>query len=420
MIGMIRQAQKVRIYPTDEQKQQLAGAMGCCRWWWNYALTKSIETYKETGQGLSRSGLNALLPNLKKENEWLKTEVYSQSLQQTSLNLSRAFINFFEKRAKFPRYKSKHGKQAVSFPQSVKIIDDWIKLPKIGLVKAVFDRRYAGKIKTVTIGKDSSDKYFASILYEVEACFISGKVNKIIGLDLGIKDLCIAHDGKKTSKYANPKQIKKHEKNLARKQQKLARKKLTKDYMRASPLFSCSKTRQKAKKLVAKIHARITNARHDYLHKLSRKLVNESKVIVVENLNVKGMVGNHKLAKAISDCGWGMLVNFCDYKLERENKRLVEISRWFPSSHICPDCLTQQPKMDLSIREWICINQKCLKKHDRDEAASKNIRAEGIRMLKTDGAAVSASGGSVRQDRGRKTKVRQHPAKLETLSKSLI
>ena len=399
---MIRQAQKVRIYPSEEQKQQLAGAMGCCRWWWNYALNKSIETYKETGKGLSRSGLNALLPNLKQEHEWLKTEVYSQSLQQTSLNLSRAFINFFEKRAKFPRFKSKHRKQSVGFPQSVRVEDDYIYLPKIKLVKAVFDRRYCGTIKTVTVTKDSSDRYFASIIYELDACFISGSGNKIIGLDLGLKDLIIAHDGSKTSKYNNPKHFKKHEKNKKRKQQKLARKKLG------------SRTRAKARKLVAKIHARISNARQDYLHKLSRKLTNDNQVIVVENLNVKGMVRNHKLAKAISDCGWGTLVNFLDYKLERENKRLVEIDRWFPSSHICPDCLSVQPKMDLSIREWICINKACMTKHDRDEAASKNIRAEGIRIIKAEGTPASASGGSVRPDRGRKTKVRQHPAKLET------
>ncbi|MGL5940018.1 MAG: RNA-guided endonuclease InsQ/TnpB family protein [Waterburya sp.] len=401
---MIRQAQKVRIYPTDQQKQQLAGAMGCCRWWWNFALNKSIETYHNTGKSLSRAGLNALLPSLKEENEWLKTEVYSQSLQQTSLNLSRAFINFFEKRARFPRYKSKHGKQSVGFPQSVTIEGDSIKLPKIGLVKAVFDRRYEGTIKTVTVTKDSSDKYFASVLYELEACFISGNDDRIIGLDLGIKDFCIAHDGTKTSKYTNPRHFKKHEKNLARKQQKLARKQ--KD----------SKTRQKAKKLVAKVHARISNSRQDFLHKLSRKLTNESQVIVVENLNVRGLVRSPKLAKAISDVGWGMFVNFLSYKLEREDKRLVEIDRFFPSSHICPDCLTQTPKMDLSIREWTCLNKSCGKTHDRDTAASRNIRAEGIRIIKTDGTAVSASGGSVRPNRGRKTKVRQHPARLETLT----
>jgi putative transposase len=404
MIDMIRQAQKVRIYPTDEQKQQLAGAMGCCRWWWNFALNKSIETYKETGKGLSRSGLNAFLPNLKKEYEWLQTEVYSQSLQQTSLNLSRAFINFFEKRARFPRFKSKHGKQSVGFPQSVTIDGDLIKLPKIGLVKAVFDRRYGGKIKTVTVSKDSSDRYFASIIYELEACFISGSGDKILGIDLGVKDFAIVNDGKKTSKYTNPKQIKKHEKNLARKQKKLARKQVG------------SKTRQKAKKLVASVHARISNSRQDFLHKLSRKLTQISQVIVVENLNIRGLVRNHKLAKAISDCGWGMFVNFLSYKLSREDKKLIEIDRWFPSSHICPDCLIQQPKMDLSIREWTCINSSCNVVHDRDEAASRNIRAEGIRIIKADGAAVSASGGTVRPNRGRKTKVRQDPAKLETIT----
>jgi putative transposase len=139
-------------------------------------------------------------------------------------------------------------------------------------------------------------------------------------------------------------------------------------------------------------------------------------VIVVENLNVRGLVRNHKLAKAIFDVGWGMFVNFLSYKLEREDKRLVEIDRFFPSSHICPDCLTQQPKMDLSIREWTCLNELCGKTHDRDEAASRNIRAEGIRTIKTDGTAVSASGGTVRPNRGRKTKVRQDPAKLETPS----
>ncbi|MEM6610734.1 MAG: RNA-guided endonuclease TnpB family protein [Cyanobacteria bacterium P01_C01_bin.72] len=401
---MIRQAQKVRIYPSNDQKQQLAGAMGCCRWWWNFALNKSIETYKETGKGLSRSALNALLPNLKKENEWLKRDVYSQSLQQTSLNLSRAFINFFEKRAKFPRFKSKHKKQSVGFPQSVKVVDDSIKLPKIGLVKAVFDRRYHGKIKTVTVTKDSSDQYFASIIYEVEACFISGNGNKILSIDLGIKDFAIVHDGIKTSKYANPRHIKKHEKNLARKQKKLSRKQLG------------SRSRQKAENKVAKVHARISNSRQDFLHKLSRKLTNESQVIVVENLNIRGLVRNHKLAKAISDVGWGMFVNFLSYKLERENKKLIEIDRFFPSSHICPDCLTQQPKMNLSVREWTCVNSACNAHHDRDEAAAKNIRAEGIRMLKADGIAVSASEGSVRQNRGRKTKVMQHPAKLETPS----
>ncbi len=282
-------AQKIRLYPTTEQQHQLARAMGCCRFWWNHALNICNQTYKETGKGISRTGLNALLPKLKKEYEWLKTDVYSQSLQQTTLNLSRAFINFFEKRAKYPRFKSKHGKQSVGFPQHTSIQNNYLKLPKIGLIRAVFDRRYGGKIKTVTISKNSTGKYFASIIYEIDACFRSSNSDKILGIDLGIKEFAIVHDGSKTSKYVNPRHIKKHEKNLARKQKKLARKKLG------------SQSRQKAKKLVAKVHARISNSRQDFLHKLSRKLTNESKVIVVENLNVKGLVRNHKLAKAISD-----------------------------------------------------------------------------------------------------------------------
>ncbi len=141
MVDMIRVAQKIRLYPTSEQKQQLARAMGCCRWWYNHALNVCNQTYKETGKGISRSGLNALLPKLKEDYEWLKTDVYSQSLQQATLNLSRAFINFFEKRARYPRFKSKHRKQSVGFPQSARIEGDYIYLPKIKLVKAVFDRR---------------------------------------------------------------------------------------------------------------------------------------------------------------------------------------------------------------------------------------------------------------------------------------
>ncbi|MGF1481084.1 MAG: RNA-guided endonuclease InsQ/TnpB family protein [Cyanophyceae cyanobacterium] len=397
----MRVTQKVRIYPEPEQQQLLAKAMGCCRWWWNRALKISNQTYKETGKSISRNGLNAWLPKLKQEFEWLGTDVYSQSLQQTTLNLSRAFLNFFEKRARYPRFKSKHGKQTVGFPQGVKIESNAIYLPKLGLVKAVFDRRYAGKVKTVTVTKDATERYFASILYEVEACFISSSQgNKILGVDLGIKDFAIVTDGTKTSKYSNPKHFKKHEQNLARKQKKLARKQLG------------SKTRAKAKKLAARVHTRISNARQDFLHKLSRKLTNESQVVAVENLNVKGMVRNHKLASAISDVGWGRLVNFLSYKLEREEKRLVEIDRWFPSSKTCSSCLYQLDKLSLDIREWTCPS--CQTRHDRDSNAALNIRAEGIRLLKTEGTPVSASGGNVRPTRGRKTKTRQFPAKLET------
>mgnify|MGYP001810750131 CR=1 FL=1 len=397
----MHRAIKVRIYPDSEQSQKLSQVMGTARWWWNFALNLCNQTYKDTGKGLNRSALNAYLPQLKKEEEtkWLG-ECYSQVLQSTTLNLTKAFKNFFEKRAKYPRFKSYHGKQSCQYPQSVKIVDNCLKLPQVGLVKASIHRIFEGKIKTVTVTKTPTGKYFASILFETEQEFPEVNVTgKVAGIDLGIKDFAIVHDGIKTSKYQNPRQIKKYEKNLARKQQKLARKK------------AGSKTREKAKKLVAKVHEKTSNARQDYLHKLSRKIVNDNQVVVVENLNIKGMVKNHKLAKAINDVGWGMFVNFLDYKLKLKGGLLVEIDRWFPSSKTCSNCLYQMSEMPLEIREWTCPS--CGTRHDRDENAAKMIRAEGIRIIQTDGTAVSANGGTVRPKGGRKSVLRHEPMKLE-------
>jgi putative transposase len=375
--------------------------MGCSRWWYNYALNLCNQTYKETGKGLNRSAINAYLPKLKQEEEtsWLK-DCYSQVLQSATLNLTKAFKNFFEKRAKYPRFKSYHGKQSCQYPQSVLIVDGCVKIPQLGLVKASIHRIFDGKIKTVTVSKTPTGKYFASILFETEQEFPEVTITgKICGIDLGIKDFAIVHDGEKTSKYANPRHIKKHEKNLARKQQKLARKEKGK------------KNREKARKLVAKVHERTSNTRHDFLHKLSRKIVNNNQVVVVEQLNVKGMVRNHKLAKAISDVGWGTFVNFLGYKLKEKGGLLVEIDRWFPSSKTCSHCLYQMSEMPLEVREWTCPS--CGTVHDRDENASKNIRTEGIRMIQTDGTAVSASGGTVRPKGGRKSVLRHEPVNDE-------
>jgi len=327
-------------------------------------------------------------------------DCYSQVLQSATLNLTKAFKNFFEKRAKYPRFKCYHGKQSCQYPQNVKIVDGCLKIPQLGLVKASIHRIFDGKIKTVTVSKTPTGKYFASILFETEQDFpVVTIIGKICGIDLGIKDFAIVHDGEKTSKYANPRHIKKHEKNLARKQQKLARKQ------------KGSKNREKAQKLVAKVHERTSNTRHDFLHKLSRKIVNTNQVVVVEKLNIKGMVRNHCLAKAISDVGWGTFINFLDYKLKQKGGLLVEIDRWFPSSKTCSNCLYQMSEMPLDVREWTCPS--CGSHHDRDENASKNIRAEGIRIIKTDGIAVSANGGTVRPKGGRKSVLGHEPVKLE-------
>ncbi|MBE9200344.1 MULTISPECIES: RNA-guided endonuclease TnpB family protein [unclassified Nodularia (in: cyanobacteria)] len=398
---MLHKAVLVRLYPSKEQEIQLAQAFGCARWWWNYALNKSIETYKETGKGLSRVALNAFLPALKKAKEtlWL-ADCYSQILQATTLNLTTAYKNFFEKRAGFPKFKSKHGKQSIQYPQNVKIVDGNVKLPgNIGIVKAKIHRIIEGKIKTVTVCKTPSGKYFASILTEVEGENPTITFGKIYGIDLGLKHVAVVTDGEKVSKYDNPKHLAKHEKNLKRKQKKLARK------------HQGSSSRNKYRQVVAKVYERVSNSRQDFLHKLSYKLVSDSQAVIVENLHVKGMVRNHNLAKAISDCGWGTFTNFLAYKLERKGGKLVEIDRWFPSSKLCSNCFHQVSKMPLDVRQWTCPH--CGTHHDRDGNAAINIRAEGIRIIKAEGSAVSAVGGDVRPRLGRKSKLRHSPVSTE-------
>ena len=400
---MLHKAIKVRLYPTPEQEVLLAQHFGCARWWWNFGLNKSIEAYRDTGKGLGRSALNALLPALKKskETEWLG-ECYSQVLQAVTLNLTTAYKNFFEGRARFPRFKSKHSRQSIQYPQNVKVIGNTVKLPgKVGAVKAKIHRSIEGTIKTVTVSLEPSGKYYASILTEVEGENPAPSTEgRVIGVDLGLKHFAVTSDGKKVSKYDFPRHLAEHEKNLKRKQQKLARKE------------KGSNSRKKYRKVVARVHERVSNSRADFLHKLSRKLVNDSQVVVVENLHVKGMVRNHNLAKAIFDAGWGMFTNFLAYKLEKKGGRLVEIDRWFPSSKLCCNCYHQVEEMPLDVREWTCPH--CNTRHDRDGNAATNTRAEGIRMLQVDGVSISADRGEVSLKLGRKSKLQHSPLKSET------
>ncbi|MBD2523111.1 RNA-guided endonuclease TnpB family protein [Nostoc sp. FACHB-133] len=413
---MLHKVVQVRLYPSDEQQNQLAQTFGCARWWWNYALNKSIENYLETGKGLGRAALNAFLPALKKAEEtiWL-SECYSQVLQAITLNLTTAYKNFFEKRAGFPKFKSKHGKQSIQYPQNVKIVDGNVKLPgNIGIVKAKIHRPIEGKIKTVTVSKTPSGKYLASILTEIvrvasptgvgENLVISE--GKIYGIDLGLKHFAVVTDGEKVSIYDNPKHLAKHEKNLKRKQKKLARK------------VKGSKSRNIYRKVVAKVYERVSNSRKDFLHKLSYKLVSDSQAVIVENLNVRGMVRNHKLAKSISDVGWGTFTNFLAYKLERRGGKLVEIDRWFPSSKLCSNCFYQIGEMPLDVREWTCPH--CGTHHSRDANAAQNIRAEGIRIIKAEGSAVSAVGGEVSPILGRKSKFRHSPVITEAPTSTVL
>ena len=427
----MHKAYKFRLKPNTEQEIALAKSFGCCRWFWNYSLNLCQETYKTTGKGLTRNYIQGLLPSLKKEYEWL-TDAYSQCLQVVALNLSQAYQNFFEKRARLPRFKSKHGKQSISYPANVKFEGDYLKLPgKVGLVYCVRHREFAGTIKTVTISKNPDGKYYASILVDPSASLRvnversrdvddgqsplpplirgvpkaggstlnqggdedGGIDGKAIGIDLGLNHFAITSNG---SKYDNPKHFAKHQRNLKRKQQKLSHKK------------EGSNNRQKARRKVAKVHSKISRCREDFLHKLSRKIVNENQVIAVENLNVKAMVRNHNLAKAISDCSWGMFCTMLKYKAEWQGKTYIEVDRFFPSSKTCHVCLNQVGSLPLDVRIWTCEHCKTI--HDRDINAAINIRDESLRILSL-GTSDTAYRGDVRPKAGRKSVLRQSPVK---------
>jgi putative transposase len=385
----VLKAVKVRIYPTNEQQAHLQKAFGCVRWVWNQSLVAMSTTYKEAGKGLSALAMKKQIPIWKQEHEWLK-ECYSQCLQQCVLNLSQSFINFFDGRAKYPTLKNRHGRQSIQYPQNVKIPNNTeIKFPgNLGTIKARIHRDCDGKVKTVTVSKMPDGRYYASLLLDDGVSTpLSSSEGKAIGIDLGLIDFAVTSDG---SKFNNPKHLKKHERNLKRKQRKLSRKK-----------DKTTNRRRKSKLALAKVHSKISFVREDFLHKLSRKIVNENQVIVVEDLALKNMVKNHNLAKAISDVGWGMFCTMLKYKAEQEGKVYLEIDRFFPSSHLCNATLLSVPKMDLSVRAFLCPH--CHEHHDRDVNAAINIRNEGLRIMAL-GTSASALGGNVRPKRfGRKS-----------------
>ena len=313
-----------------------------------YALVKKHLRYKDTA---------GLLTRLKKEEDksWL-SEVNSQSLQQTLKDLESAFSRFFKKIAAFPRFKKKSNRQSFKVPQHFSITNDGkLKLPKMEPITMVIHRELEGEMKSVTISKTPTGKYYASILVEYERS--STPLNgSVIGADLGLKEFVITSNG---DKYPNPKHLKKSLKRLKRLQRALSRK--AKD----------SSNRIKARSFVAKAHERVANQRKDMHHKLSLKLTCENKAIALEDLNLKGMVKNHKLAQAISDAGWGQFLSFLEYKGELYGCEIRQIDRFFPSSKRCSNCGYIKSDLTLAIREWDC--PECLVQHDRDINAALNI-----------------------------------------------
>lgn len=335
---------------------------------------------------MGRFAIQKAITELKKEYEWM-SEPYSQCLQVVALNLSRAFINFFERRGGYPRFKSKHRRQSISYPQNVKVVDNGIKFPKIGKVDAVIHRDVEGAVKTVTVSMNAKGQFFASVLVddgkETPNQSMDGKA---VGIDLGLTHFAITSDG---SKFANPRWLDKHERNLKQKQKRLSRRQ------------KGSSNRNRTRKQVATVHDKIARCREDFHHKLSRKLVDENQVIVVENLAVRNMMKNHCLARSIGQVGWGQFCTMLKYKSEDEGKVYVEVDRFFPSSKTCNVCLNRVDSLPLDVRFWQC--EQCGTKHDRDINAAANIRDEGLRIL-TSGTGDSAYCLAVRQgSKGRKS-----------------
>lgn len=358
-------AYKYRIYPNKQQQELLSKHFGCCRYIYNYALAKKIEHYTKEKKTLSRFEIQKDLVSMKNtpETEWLR-EVNSQSLQASLVNLDQAYTRFFREKSGFPKFKSKHNKQSCQFPQKSKVDFDNNRLYVMKFregIKCKFHRHFEGTIKTVTISKTKTDKYFVSILVEEtisEPKKENPAINKAIGIDLGIKEFAVCSNGKR---FENPKHLKKSLDKLKKEQKKLSRKK------------KGSNNSNKQRKIVAKIYEKITNQRSSFLHKISRELIDEKQVntYCLETLNVKGMMKNHCLAQSIGDVGWSTFVSFLTYKAEWEGKNILRIGRFEPSSKTCNVCGKINQELKLSDRKWTC---ECGAKHDRDFLAACNIR----------------------------------------------
>src|SRR6266852_7674684 len=375
-----KKAYQYRMYPTDEQVHILARTFGCCRYVYNWALRARTDAFFQRGERLYYNQLSVLLTELKKQEEtaWL-SEVSSVPLQQSLRHLDRAFRNFFEGRAQYPTFHKKHGVQAATYAANA---FSWnghsLTLAKMETPLDIHWSRPLPKgcqPTSVTLSKDCANRYFVSILVEEEIKHLPG-VNKQVGLDLGLKSMVITSDG---HTYGNPKFFAQDEKKLAKAQRRHAKKQ------------KGSQNRRKAQLKVARIHARIADRRRDSQHKLSTKIIRENQVVCVESLQVKNMVQNHSLAKAISDVGWSEFVRQLAYKAEWYGRTFVKIDKFYPSSKRCFDCGHVLDSLSLDIRHWVC--PECQMAHERDINAAQNVLAAGL--------AVSACGEAVRPGRAK-------------------
>lgn len=373
----INRTYKFRLYPNMEQAELLARHFGCARFVYNHFLNQRKEQYRLTGKSDNYYAQAKSLTELKKQEAtaWLK-EVNAQSLQFVLRSLDAAYTNFFQKRAKFPSFKSKHTKNSFTVPQHVSIAGGRLFFHKFKEgIKCRVHREITGKVGKATISKTPSGKYFVSVFTEEEYVTPVKKSGKAVGVDMGLKDLLITSDGEI---FKNNRNTKRYERKLAKAQQHLSRKK------KGSRGFENQKLK------VARIHEKIANSRADYLHKCSISLVRRYDTICIEDLNVKGMERNHRLAKSITDASWGNFVSMLTYKAEWNGKKVVKVDRYFPSSQTCNVCgyVNKQTK-DLSVREWEC--PVCHTHHNRDVNAAINILRFGINH--TSAGTVDYTGG---------------------------
>jgi len=346
------------------QTELLAKHFGCARFVYNYFLNQRKEQYSLTGKSDNFYTQSKLLAEMKQQEEtsWLK-EVNAQSLQFAIRCLDAAYTNFFRKMAKFPCFKSKRSKNSFTVPQRASIAGGRLFIPKFREgIKCRVHREIAGKIGKVTISKTPSGKYFVSVHTEEEFITPIKKSGKSVGVDLGLNNLIVTSEGET---FKNNRHTKKYERKLAKEQRHLSRKK------KGSRGFENQRLK------VARLHEKISNCRSNYLHKCSISLVRRYDVICIEDLNVKGMMKNHCLAKSISDASWGMFIALLTYKAEWNDKKVVKIDRFYPSSQTCSGCgyINQQIK-DLSVRDWECPS--CHAHHDRDINAARNILRVGV------------------------------------------
>jgi putative transposase len=359
---LLLKSYKYRLLPTNKQAELINKHIGSCRFVYNLALEVKNYAYATQRKNLSCFDLISQLPALKEECPWLR-EIDSQALQQSVINLDKAFTQFFKGHAAFPKFKNKYANQSFRNPHGnkVEIKDGKIYQPKFkDGIKVVVDRQFNGVIKSTTISRTPTGKYFVSVL--VESSKENPKTKPIreataIGVDLGIKDFIVTSEGLKVNNPRHLQKLLSHLKYLGRQHSKKKK---------------GSNNRRKSQLKLALCHEKIVNQRKDFLHKLSTQLIKNHDTLCLEDLQIENMIKNRRLAQAIQSAGWGMFVDYCKYKAEWNGKNIIQIPTFQPSTKICSNCGHTNHTLMLSDREWVCAN--CTTLHDRDINAAINIK----------------------------------------------